>query len=207
MKTRISLAQCREIIERDHLNNDEIFDLIAKRLEPRFELNDNNREFYTQLKYYFNHDTRYTQDLKRGLLIVGGFGTGKTLALQIFYIYNFLIKNGKTMALYDTDEIIDSFCRDGRPTIDRYNPEYGIMIDELGQDTGRHFYFGTIEDPVDVLLGRRYRRFKDRGILTHAATNLDARGLQERFSEKIYDRLCETFNLIPIVGQSWRRSK
>jgi DNA replication protein DnaC len=156
------------------------------------------------LKLYFAKDKNFNGDLNKGLLIIGGYGTGKSLALKVYQIFNLAMRNNKYFPIFDTDEIIDTFTKQGRPSIDKYNPEYDIAIDDLGQDTGKHYYFGSIDDPVDVLLGRRYKMFKNYGILTHGTSNLDANQLKERFSGMVYDRMCEMFNTVPLVGTSWR---
>ena len=168
-------------------------------------LNDRNIEFYNQLKFYFSNDTQYEGDLKKGLLIAGDFGTGKTVAMEIYTIYLNLIKKGKTFAYFDTDEIIESYAKHGRTSIENYNGSYDICIDELGEDSGKHYFFGSVEDPIGILLYKRYKQFKDYGNRTHAVTNLNVDMLKERFVPKIYDRMVEMFNLLPLTGDSWRR--
>jgi DNA replication protein DnaC len=187
------------------LNDEEVFNLIAKRLEPKFELNNNNTEVFNQLKYYFSNNSKFDGDLKKGILLIGGFGSGKTLAMEIFLIYNIMLNRHRTMAFFNSSEIIDEFTKLGRPSIEQFNKDYDVLIDDLGSDSGKYYYFGSIDDPIEVLLSKRYIMFKDFGSRTHGISNLDVHGFKERFSCKMYDRMCEMFNVIALVGESWRR--
>ncbi|MCX6152754.1 MAG: hypothetical protein NT007_01200 [Candidatus Kapabacteria bacterium] len=199
------IKKIMEEVNSDGLSLDELLVNIGKRLEPKFEINADNSEYYNQLKYYFTNDSRFNGDLNKGLLLVGNNGSGKTLALTIFQIITLIKDKGNFFMMYDTDEIIDEFTKYGRPSIEQFNNYGDIAIDELGQDSGLHNFFGTKEDPTELLLSRRYIVFKSNGFKTHCISNLDANALQERFSPKIYDRICEMFNLMPFVGKSWRR--
>lgn len=178
---------------------------IGKRLEPKFLLNDCNSDCFNQLKLYFTNDKRFKGDLRKSLMLSGGFGSGKSLALQIFQIAMLINKSNNFFMMYDTDEIVDEFVKHGRPSIEIFDNYGDIAIDELGQDSGEYNYFGSHEDPIELLLSRRYNVFKSNGFRTHCITNLNSESLKKRFSGKIYDRICEMYNLIPLTCSSWRR--
>jgi DNA replication protein DnaC len=184
----------------------EIFNTIALSLAPKFEINLYNEETYNQLKYYFSNDKRFKGDLSKSLLLLGSYGTGKTFAMKLFMIFNFVMKTSKYFSIYNSDEIIDTFCSKGRSSIEFYNPERSnICIDELGQDSGKHYYFGSVDDPIGVLMRRRYDLFIETGIKTHAISNLDLDGFRQRFGSAIYDRMFEMFNIVVFESESWRR--
>jgi hypothetical protein len=192
------LIEIINVIDKLDITKEELLNRIPKFLEPRFELNEQNSDVYNQLKLYFSNDNEFNGDLNKGVLILGGLGTGKTLALEIYQvIFGF--------QMFSSDEVIDAFCKDGRPSIEQFNTEHDIALDDIGQDSGKHYYFGTIEDPMDVLLSRRYDMFKQYKHRTHATTNLSVEALEQRFSPKVFDRMFEMFNIIPLVGDSWRR--
>ena len=186
------------------LNFDEQILEIGKQLEPNFQINDDNFDCFNQLKLYFTNDRRFNGDLRKSIMVSGGFGSGKTLALQIFQIAS-LLNGSNLFMMYDTDEIVEAFIKNGRLSIENFNNLGDIAIDELGQDSGRYNYFGSEEDPRELLLSRRYNAFKSNGFRTHCITNLNSESLEKRFSGKIYDRICEMYNLIPLTCSSWRR--
>jgi hypothetical protein len=202
MKSLSAIREYCDSHDMSGLNLEEKFNLYAKFLEPRFEINETNETFYKQLMYYISNDTKFVGDLNKGLLVIGGFGTGKTLAMQVFSLFG-----RRLTAFFDSDQIIDTFTKQGRQGVEIFDKHYDIIIDELGQDSGEHYFFGSNDDPVEVLLGRRYKRFKDYGVTTYGISNLDAKMLQQRFSGKIYDRMCEMFNTLPLDGPSWRRKQ
>ena len=199
------IPQSLKNLDIQNISDDELFNLIAKTLEPRFEINNNNKEVYRQLQFYFANDQQFNGDLSKGLLLVGGYGTGKTLAFEIFDIFNMMVKTRRTFYFFDSDEIIDSFTKNGRSSIEQYNREHDIAIDDLGEDSGKHYHFGSVEDPIDVLLSRRYKMLKDFHYRTFTTSNLDLAMMEQRFSGKVFDRMFEMFNTMSLVGNSWRR--
>ncbi|MBX3045223.1 MAG: hypothetical protein KIT33_10410 [Candidatus Kapabacteria bacterium] len=203
MKIQI-LGQILKRLEVKDLSDDELLNLIGKTLNSKFEINHDNKVVFQELKYYFTNDDKFNHDLKKGLLINGGYGTGKTMALDIFQIFTIKRNLRNTFEMFDSDTVIDEFTKTGRPSIENFNKEANIGIDDLGEDSGKHYHFGTVEDPIDVLLSRRYRMFTSYGYKTFATSNLDLKQLQQRFSGKVFDRMKEMFNVIPMKGESWR---
>lgn len=205
MKTITEICIFRDTFANTKLSNEELFDKVAHFVVPNFKITDENKNFFEQLKCYFNNEKGFEGDLERGLLVLGGFGVGKTAAMEICSIYSLIKQNNKYFALYDSDTIIDRFSNNGRVSIREFDNWGDICIDELGEDTGKHIYYGSPDDPVEVLISRRYNQFKSNGFRLHGISNLDVNMLQNRFSPKIYDRMCEMFNLLVLEGSSWRR--
>jgi len=170
-----------------------------------FQITDINRPMYLYLlKYFVNHVDLSPEEKKKGLLLMGNYGSGKTLAMRTFD--SFLIKIKRFgYYMFNSSELIDAFTTHGRPGISLFNRDYAICIDDLGSDPGKHAYFGELDDPTEVLLLKRYEMFVKSGIRTHATTNLDPKTLKLRFSERIYDRMRQMFNIVVFNGESWRR--
>ncbi len=190
------------------ITNIETVILIGKLFESNFVLNESNFEFYNQLILYSTRDSLFKKDLNKGLLLMGNIGTGKSLAMKIMHIFKF-VKANRSFEYFESDEIIDSYCKEGRVGILKYNTIHDLLIDELGNDSGKQNNFGNIEDPISLLLNKRYNDFinPNSKLYTHAITNLDEVELNNRFDERIIDRIYEMFNIIPVIGNSWRRRK
>ena len=182
---------------------------IATSIKKDFKINDNNREAYNTLfKYFLKRDNLEEIDNNKGILLVGSYGSGKTLAMKIFKIFYNNVNNSKYknyFEIFTTDEIIDSYSIHGREGINSFNRNNDICIDDLGADSGEHYHYKEVEDPISILLYKRYDMFTNLGLKTHATTNLAVNNLSSRFSERIIDRMYEMFNIVYLPGESWRR--
>lgn len=137
-------------------------------------------------------------ELRKGLYIFGGVGTGKTTAVQLAMQLNIL--PGK---LASCIEMRKEASKEGQEALDRY--EGGTWaFDDLGQE-GECNHYGTKIYPVQDVCFTRYRNFQSAGKLTHFTSNLHPSQLAEIYDMRFIDRLKEMCNFISHDGESYRK--
>ena len=190
----------QEISKRELLNR------IIYFLEPDFICDNVIKDIYEQLYYYFMEDSvRFNGKLKKGLLIMGNFGSGKTLAIEVFQIFTFLIYKSRCISFIFNDDITTSYQEKGIQGILNFNVDYEIIIDEFGDNIGKQFNYGNSVNSIDYLLCKRYNMFRYNKIKTHIITNLNFDELQSNISPKLLDRFNEMFNQIIFTHESFRK--
>jgi len=188
------LNQYKRAFNAEGLTEEQIFSKIAFQLKPTFKTNDENRNSYQNLIYYFTDDKRFDGDLDKGLLLIGGYRSGKSLAMEICQLFS--ATKGRYILNFDTVDVNALFQKHGYDFLSIVDPATEVYLDDLGADYGRVNSFGTIDDPITILLYKREKRFGKDGTKTHASSNLDVKLLQERFPDKIFERILEMFNII-----------
>ncbi|PNQ75205.1 hypothetical protein C1T31_03460 [Hanstruepera neustonica] len=174
------------------------------------------------LFYYFLQDNSFFEcenlrkdiskpDFRKGLLVVGGTGVGKTMSFNVF---ESMFRGFKPLTFkgYSSTELVRLYETLKTP-IDKehffQSMEYkkGMFIDDMDAERLASNYGHT--DVVKDVLNIRY----DKRLLTYATCNysdesnsiektLDSLG--ERYGHRIYDRLFEMFNVIEFNGMSIR---
>lgn len=148
-------------------------------------------------------------DNKRGLLLMGLYGNGKTTMMRavlrfIAWIteqelgYN---KGIKTMSV--TAKEIAKMCV-SEVDKTRYKALYScdmLGIDELGGEPKEVMNYGKIETPVIDLLTHRY----DKQLITFITTNLNNQELASIYGERIYDRFREMMKIVVFNNKSFRK--
>lgn len=155
---------------------------------------------------YFAKDSSFNlrgqkYSLKKGLLLKGGYGVGKTSIFKAFRelkpVVNFGIKS--------TIEIVKMFDEGGVSVIETYSKIGEMCFDDLGTEKdGKHY--GNTQNTFKDIMELRYNRFKQLGTRTHVSTNLDANQFKERYGERMESRLYEMFNILIFKGTDYRKN-
>jgi len=192
------------------------FELVGKRIISGFVIDENNRKQVEAIEAYFLNGLSLNS--KKGLLIIGSVGTGKTTLFKIAKELNrsrSCIYDLKITASFD---ICKDFMKDGYDGYGKYTEfvineiqrgiyngakEIELVIDDLGYDKPVQ-YFGNTVDITGELLLRRYDNFIRYGNRTHATSNLDIKDLKDRYGIRVYDRMIEMFNIVVLTGDSRR---
>ena len=131
---------------------------------------------------------------KRGLLLCGTLGNGKTTMLRA-------IKNlfGSKAVLYEAQGIYDFFKQNQcLPEVSKDNI---LLIDDLGVEPATYNDFGEIRYPLTELLMRRYNG----NLTTVIATNKTFDQIGETYGDRLQDRMREMFAMITYVEPSYRK--
>ena len=142
-----------------------------------------------------NRTIHWFYSSKRGLILMGPCGNGKTTMLQtikcVTYPYSTL---GNAVDIYDV-------AKRTQGEHIRYWDEAVLLIDDLGVEPANGKNYGEDFTPITKLLLHRY----EKRLTTIIATNLGFAHICQRYSERVADRLYEMFEVIPFKHESYRR--
>jgi len=166
-----------------------------------------DHELIYKLLVYSISDTgntvRHNLSLKKGILLSGPVGCGKTSLMTL--IKEFFPKE-KQYAVKSVREITFEFEKDAFQVINRYsklafcNPPFSLInkafcFDDLGIEHPMKYYGNECNVMAEILLSR-YDLFIQKGILTHITTNLSASELESMYGSRVRSRMREMFNLV-----------
>ena len=142
-----------------------------------------------------------TSSPKRGLLLYGRTGTGKTILMESL---KEVLRVGRTY-----DDLYYATAKDlfyhftEEPEHYAYNKAKRAsvgLIDDLGCEPPRCLIYGVEHNPIRDFFYERYNR----QLITVVSTNLDDKQLAEIYGERVWDRMQETFDRITFQGKSFR---
>lgn len=180
---------------------------------PDFTIDDNNREIVNLLCKYFSEDPEFETlgySLKKGILLFGGVGVGKTHIMQLFR--NNQKQSYQPVACQDVESLYakngpDSNPQTGEMGLRKYfglvslnaknmygHDVLGYLFDDLGQEITNTKYFGTERNVMLEVLSQRYKNGLN--VATHITTNLSGKQIKDIYGERVSDRMREMFNII-----------
>lgn len=168
-----------------------------------YDLNENNRKIFWQLCQYFTNDPAFessTASLKKGIMLLGPVGCGKTMLMKLFQ------SNPKqSYTIVGCQSIGYRFSKEGFEVISEHariktcaenkwgQAEIGTCYDDLGADEQRSYY-GDRANAMNEILESRYRM--ERHHFTHITTNLDGPGIEQFYGLRARSRVREMFNIL-----------
>lgn len=162
-----------------------------------FRIYDEDREILFKLCNYFIKDQenceKFGIDLKKGILLTGPVGCGKTSLMKLLL---FLAPQQRNYIVMPCRNIVFAFNHLGFKTIEDYGEGGFFCFDDMGVEPFGRFY-GKDCNVIGEILLSRYDLFLQTKLKTHATTNLNAAELEDRYGERVRSRLRQLFNLIP----------
>lgn len=168
---------------------------------------------------YFTYDPRSGYDPRKGLLLCGGVGIGKTTLMEFFQ------RNQKAsyriVSCRDIESAYASSDKDtgGEKAIHQYSENFkvalnsnpfghqmvGYCFDDLGTEVVGKHYGKEKEVMIEVLLNRYDKHVEF--FMTHVTTNLGSDEVRARYGDRVFDRMREMFNIIdfPVDAKSRRK--
>jgi len=172
------------------------------------EVSNNLKNNYANMINYFL-GLNGELDLSKSLYLHGNTGCGKTLAMNVFKKYTSERLRRNSFKKVSMVDIIRQMSSEGLEAIDRYIRQDGkpisLYIEDFG--TGNHEVknFGTNINPIDELIDRRYRLWKDTNYPTHFCSNIDKEDIEEVLSQRVSSRLYEMCNFIDFTNIDFRK--
>ncbi|WP_147383940.1 hypothetical protein [Maribellus luteus] len=177
---------------------------LYKRCQSKsFVIDENNELVIKQLYYYVTHDSAFSGDLSKGILLQGKYGCGKTILLETYsMLHNHIVRKfslNHSLLLFIKSVELQEQIR--KQSVNHF-VRRPMIIDEFGRESKSIQDYGNIIRPISELLSLR----SDVGTLTHGTSNFTLNTLS---SEKFYgrmigDRLRTMFNFITLPGESRR---
>lgn len=189
-----------------------------------FQLDDDNRELYLLLCLYFSSDPMFNlkakeifdvekPSLKKGLMISGNTGTGKTSFMRLFSRNQRQVFHVKTaMDLANSvgqhgesayQEIIKCSPLPVNDSNSFFHPVAGLCVDDLGSEAEKTYY-GNKKNVIGDMIESRYHN-GNVGILLHATTNMDGKGIEGFYGARVKSRVHEIFNFLELTGKDRRK--
>lgn len=141
---------------------------------------------------------------RKGLLLTGKAGTGKTLFIKSLNLERYPTAS-ELCEIYREQggEYNNTFWRKACGCWDSESWAKSMAIDDLGQEATVN-HFGTKSEIMDAVICQRYRDWQRKNVITAITTNLTPDELDKRYGRRITDRLREMCELIKIDGGSNR---
>lgn len=135
-----------------------------------------------------------TESSRRGLLLCGTCGNGKTTMLNA-------IKRlfGTRAVFLEAQGVYDHFRKD--MSLPNISARDILLIDDLGAEPLKVNDFGQPRCPLEELLLSRYKTMST----TVIATNLSFEQIGKLYGERVQDRMREMFSMIVYTEPSYRR--
>jgi len=157
----------------------------------------------------------WLQDGKRGLLLLGNCGTGKSKLMQALSLLFEYYENGRNkLRIYSANEIVKLSLIDAKDyhAFELIKTANYVGIDDLGTEPVMVKNWGNEQSPIIEILFARYNAMK----CTVLSTNLTLaafinsegetiRGIKEIYGDRIYDRICEQYDSIVFDFKSFRQ--
>lgn len=172
-----------------------------KTFGQHFKIYPQDYEIIFKLMIYLYRDKlnagKYNIDFRKGLLLTGPIGCGKTTLMTLIRQLKF---PGYGYQVVSTREVCLQFMETGHTAI-KYYSSLGakkpmvFCFDDLGTETAMK-YFGNETNVMAEIMLLRYDLFVHKGIPTHLTTNLSASELETAYGNRVRSRMREMFNLI-----------
>jgi DNA replication protein DnaC len=173
-----------------------------------FSLNEAEVKIYKLLAMYFNNDIRFEEagySLKKGIMLYGGVGCGKTTIMKLFRD-NPSLKYGVVECMTIADIYKDKE-EGGSMVTHKYSNAPTICFNDLGTEieTGTSSHFGNKKNVMAEIILNHYERNESKNFKLHFTTNCNAEKLTQDYGIRVSDRLKEMCNIISLDGIKSKR--
>lgn len=200
---------------RQELNGQKVwFVNVCNDLIPDFKIDDDNRHAVRKLFEFafrspeFELPDSYNPDgysLDKGIMLLGPYGTGKTELMTVLQRVLLTLRSNLSFRQAVVWRIGLQYTDVGFDALKPIKGHY--MFDELGiKEREQVNWMGNKVNIADVVIMERYLHYKQHGHLSHFTSNLTMKQLSEYLDGRSYDRLTEMCNVVPLLGESRRKT-
>lgn len=188
--------------------------------KPVFELSEEEKILYRALAMYFTRDQNFEKQgegfsLKKGLMLYGNIGCGKTTAMKLFsanphqsYAVISCRKVQADFASKGFSEInkYSDWVQSGMPNISYGQRQLGSCFDDFGTESTAKNFGNELNVMADVIQNR-YELESSTYFRTHFTTNLDTSLIDQFYGSRVRSRLREMVNMIVFPLESKDKRK
>lgn len=188
-------------------------------LQPRgqkFDVsNPDHAHFYGTVLRYFSRQKEFfdsglilnpeTASLDKGLLILGGYGVGKSFLFNVLSELNDFTKRfGNSFSYISTNEVVELYDINGAKGITHLMRGQRYFDDAGTEERGSHYKQSEV---MRVLLERRHDHFVKTGQKTFMTSNLSITEIGSRYGSRVESRIYELFTVIGVSAPDRRKTK
>lgn len=216
----------------EHWSYEKTADFMRWRMERKFDekklvfidtKTSNAGTIFELLCRYFSNDPGFTElalsagivdpDLRKGILLSGTVGNGKTTLMRLF-----AVNQRQVFWLKSASEVANSWLKGGEEAISAYyephqlpvndsdnfyQPYAALCLDDCGTEDVKN-HFGNRVNVIGQIIEGRY--FKGAtGSWLHMTTNLNSDQMKEFYGPRVISRLREIVNVIELKGEDRRK--
>jgi DNA replication protein DnaC len=171
--------------------------------DNHFKILETDHQIIYKLIAYFLRDEptcfQYNLDLKKGILLSGPVGCGKTSLMNLM---KYLTPTEHKFFIKPCRDISFEFIQEGYEVIHKYSKgklyqsdPKTICFDDLGTENNLKYFGNECNVMAEILLSR-YDIFISKHIQTHITTNLSASEIETQYGNRVRSRMRAMFNLI-----------
>ena len=193
----------------------------VKKYHEGYEVDDENKEVITALLLYFSQNPAFESlpqikapSLKKGILLAGNVGSGKSLLLRILKDMGL---PSPSFQVKSCREVANAFLSDGFNGIRVYGSDSvqirfekhvkrHVLFDDLGAESSVVHYGNKLNVIQEILL-ERYNHFVRFGLMTHLTTNLNRAELEQTYGHRVMSRMHEMFNFLTLGGKKQSKDR
>ena len=152
--------------------------------------------------------------LKKGLLVIGGLGVGKSAMMKIMQrVFKETTARFKWVNAYELKDLSEIYTTSQIKEMYGYDLKMDLYIDDIGVSVDVKRYGNTVNIITEILM-ERYDLFINSGFKTHLSSNLitsitndvkNTSTLKTVYGERILDRIIEMTTVIIFKGESYRK--
>lgn len=146
-------------------------------------------------------------ETRPSLLLFGTPGTGKTtfmraMFMTVNFLYNEELSRNEIVSRYTKASELGALLKQDKDEYKKLKSATCLFIDDLGFNGESEMVndYGVKAKPIEDIVEHRY----DRQLMTVCTTNLTAAEIRDKYGDRIYSRICETFSMLPVNGQDFR---
>lgn len=188
-------------------------------LRPRgqlFNVDDpGHAHFYGTVLRYFSRQKDFfdsqlilnpeTASLDKGLLILGGYGVGKSFLFNVLSELNtFNRRFGNSFSYISTNEVVELYDIYGSKGIAHLMRGQRYFDDAGTEERGSHYKTSEV---MRVLLERRHDHFVKTGHKTFMTSNLSITEIGARYGSRVESRVFELFTVLGVTAPDRRKTK
>lgn len=180
--------------------------------DKSYEMDKHNEKVIKDLVAYFTRQYFSTLNLKKGICMFGGIGTGKSTIMKKLSQFTKDYELQTAFDFIDMDDVYTGCDTSGLDSLDAYKFR-SCCFDDIGMRAENNVNnFGTKINAYRELVRRQYKRFsRPTPSLSHYTTNIQynngdyTKDLAKNFGARELDRFREMSNFVPLLGDSRRK--